>query len=157
MFLTNVAAGETELGEQAFIGLIGGAALLTDAAEQTLAEHRFQRGGNEERFHTHVDQTRDRARRIVGVQGAENEMAGERGLHRDLRRLQIARLPDHDPVRVLPKKGTQHPREGQPDAFVHRHLNDAFEIILDRFLGGKQLGIDRIDLAQTGIQRRRFS
>src|ERR1051326_3065407 len=30
--------------------------------------------------------------------------ASERGLHGDLRRLQIARLPDHDAVRVLPQK-----------------------------------------------------
>ena len=84
-------------------------------------------------------------------------MAGERRLNRDLGRLEIARLAHHDAVRVLAQKRTERAREGEADRFVHRHLHDAFEIVFDRFLRGEQLRIDRVDLAQTGIKRRRFS
>ena len=84
-------------------------------------------------------------------------MARERGLNGDLCRLEIARLPDHDAVGVLPQKCAQDARERETDRFVHRHLHDPFEIVLDRLLRGEQFGIDRVDLAQTGIKRRRFS
>ena len=52
------------------VRLVGRAAIRADGAEQTLAEHGFERGGDEERLHAHVDQARDRARRVVRVQGA---------------------------------------------------------------------------------------
>ena len=83
-------------------------------------------------------------------------MPGERCLDRDLGRLKIAGLAHHDAVRVLAQKRTERAREGEADRFVHRHLHDAFEIVFDRFLRREQLRIDRVDLAQTGIKRRRF-
>ena len=44
---------------------------------------------------------RDRARRVVGVERREDEVAGERGLDRDLGRLEVADLADQDHVGVL--------------------------------------------------------
>src|ERR1700730_496301 len=84
-------------------------------------------------------------------------MPGERGLNGDLSRFQVAGLTDHDSVRVLSKKGTQHARESQPDVFVYRDLHNSLEIVFDRFLRGKQFGIDRVDLAQTGVKRGRLT
>ena len=79
----------------------------------------------------------------------EDQVTGERGLDGDLRRLQIAHFADHDAVRVLPQEGAEDAGEGQADRFVHRHLHDAVEVVLDRFLGGQQLGVDRVDLSQA--------
>ena len=84
-------------------------------------------------------------------------MPGERRLNGDLRRLEIARFTHHDAVRILPQKCAEHSRKSQADRFVHRHLHDAFEIVFDRLFCGEQFRIDRVDLAQTGIKRRRFS
>ena len=39
--------------------------------------------------------------RVVGVERREHQVAGERGLDRDLRGLEVADLADHDDVRVL--------------------------------------------------------
>ena len=125
--------------------------------KQTLPEHGLEGRRNQKWLDAHVDQTRDRAGRVVRVQGGENEMAGERGLNGDLRRLEIARFTDHDAIGILSQKRAQHARKGQPDRFIHRHLHDAFEIVLDRFFRRQQFGIDGVDLAQTGIERGRFS
>src|SRR5256885_10785885 len=36
-------------------------------------------------------------------------------------------------------------------------FRSSFQVVLDRFFRGEQFGIDRVDLAQAGIKRRRFS
>ena len=73
------------------------------------------------------------------MQGGEDEMAGERSLNGNLRRLQIARFAHHDSVRVLPQKCAQDSRKGQPDVLIHRHLHDAFEVVFDRLFRRQQL------------------
>ena len=157
ILLANLAARELELVEKCLCRLIRAPALRTNAAEQTLTENGFEGGGNQERLDPHIDQTRDRAGRVVCVQGGENQMPRERSLDRDLRRLQIARLADHDAVRILAQERAEDARERQPDRFIHRHLNDPFQIVLDRLFRGQEFRIDRVDLAQTGIKRRCFS
>ena len=67
----------------------------------------FDRGRDQKRRHAHVAQPRDRAGRVVGVQRAEHHVAGERGLHGDLGRFQVADLADQDLVGVLPQDGPQ--------------------------------------------------
>ena len=119
---------------------------MTNPAQQTLAENTFERGRNQERLDAHVDQTRDRARRVVRMQRGEHEMPGERRLDRDLRRLQVAGLSNHDAVRVLSQKRAQNPRERQTDCFIHRNLHDSFQIVFHRFFRSDQFGIDRVDL-----------
>ena len=49
---------------------------------------------------------RDRAGRVVGVQGGEHQVAGERRLDADLRGLEVADLADHDDVGVLPQEAS---------------------------------------------------
>ncbi len=61
------------------------AALGADAADQSLGQNRFDRGGDHERLDAHVFQPRDRARRVVGVQRAEDQVAGQRRLDRRFR------------------------------------------------------------------------
>ena len=79
---------------------------------------------------------------VVGVQGGEHQVAGQRGLDGDLRGLQVADLADHDDVRVLAQEGAQGAGEGEPDGLVDRDLDDALDVVLDRVLGGEQLGLD---------------
>ena len=43
-------------------------ALFAENAHKTLTHDRLNGTGDKERLHTHVNQTRDRARRIVGVE-----------------------------------------------------------------------------------------
>ena len=60
-------------------------------------------------------------------------MPGQRRLNRDLRCLEIACFADHDAVRVLPQKRAKGPRKSQANRIIHRHLDDAFEIVFDWF------------------------
>ena len=71
-------------------------ALVANAPDETL-RHDGPRGRrNEERFHTDVDQSRDRARRVVRVKRAEHEVARQGSVDGDFRRFHVANLTDHD-------------------------------------------------------------
>ncbi len=56
--------------------------------------------------------------RVVGVQGGEHQVAGQRGLDGDLGGLVVADLADHDDVGVLAQEGAQRGGEGQADLLV---------------------------------------
>ena len=84
-------------------------------------------------------------------------MSSQRGLDGDLRRLKVACLAHHDAIGILPQKRAQDTCKRQADRFVHGHLHDSFQIVFNRFLHGEQFRIDRVNLAQAGIKRRRFS
>src|ERR1700736_2677570 len=90
--VADVAFRQFKLSKERVVRLVGRAAVGTNATKQTLTEHGFERCRDQERLEAHVDQTRDGAGSVVGVQRGEDEMAGERRLDCDLRRLQVARL-----------------------------------------------------------------
>ena len=71
------------------------------------------------------------------MQCRENKVPGKRSLNGDLRRLEIARFADHNPVGILPEKSAQGPSKGQADCLVDRHLHDSFEIVFDRLFRGE--------------------
>ena len=86
------------------------------------------------------------SRRLI-VEGAslvcsvrQHEVAGERGLDGDLGGLEVADLADHDDVGVLAQEGAQRGGEVEPDVLVDLHLVDADEVVLDRILGGGDVG-----------------
>ena len=83
-------------------------------------------------------------RRIVGVQRREHEVAGLRGLHRDLRGLRVADLADQDDVGILPQDRAQRARERQLDLLVDLRLVDAGDLILDRILDRDDVGALRL-------------
>jgi hypothetical protein len=87
--------------------LVGHLAVGAEHADEALREHRDERRADQERLDAHVDEARDRARRVVGVQRREHEVARERGLDRDLRGLEVADLADQDHVRVLAQDRAQ--------------------------------------------------
>ena len=79
------------------------AAVRTQHATQSLRQHSNQARGQEKRLYTHVHQTCNGANGSVGVQRRHHQMPGEARLNCDLRGLEIADLPDHDDVGVLPQ------------------------------------------------------
>src|SRR5262245_20598572 len=76
-------------------------ALVAQLAPQALGADAQEGARDEERVDAHVDQARHRARRVVRVERREHEVAGERGLDRDVGGLRVADLPHQDHVRVL--------------------------------------------------------
>ena len=130
-----------------------GLAVGADAPDETLRADQIHRARDEKRLDPHVHQSVDRARRVVGVQRREHEVAGQRGLDRDFRRFEVADFADEDDVGVLPQKGSQGRREVQPDVLAHLHLIDAWQIELHRVLGGHDVGFRRVDLRDRGVER----
>ena len=113
--------------------------MRAEPADQALRHHAFDRAGDQERLDAHVDQPRVGAGGVVGVQRAEHQVAGERGLNGVLGRFQIADFADQHDVRVVPQDAAQRVAERQADLGVHLNLVDPFELILDRVFGGDDL------------------
>src|SRR6185295_4080612 len=137
--------------------LVGGLVLLpavgAHPADQALGEDGGERGRHQERLHAHVHQSGDRAGGVVGVDGGEDEVAGERSLDGDLRGLLVADLAHHDHVRVLAEEGAQPGGEGEPDLRADRHLADALELVFDRVLDGEDVEVGRVDAGERAVQR----
>ena len=77
-----------------------------------LGDHADESRRKEIGLDAHVDDPRDRADGMVGVECRENEVARQRRLHGDLRCFAIANLTDHDDVGVLPERVFQDAGEG---------------------------------------------
>ena len=81
--------------------------------------------------------------RVVGVQGAEHQVAGHGGAQADLGRDLVAHLAHQHHVRVLAQSGAQHALEGELDLLVHLHLVQAGQPILDRVFHRDDLALVR--------------
>ena len=93
--------------------LIGRLALGADGTHQALGDDGLERGRDQEGLEAHVQQTGDRGRRIIGMQGGEHDVTGQRGLDRDLRGLEVTDLTDQDLVGVLTQDRAQTVGEGR--------------------------------------------
>ena len=78
-----------------------------ELAHQALCQHTQERRAEQERLYAHIAQTGDGAERIIGVQGGQHQVAGERGLNSDLRGFFVADFANHDDVGVLPQDGPE--------------------------------------------------
>ncbi len=128
-------------------------AVLADPPHQPLRHHQVHRAGHVEGLDPHVDHAGDGRWRVVGVQGGEHQVAGERRLDGDAAGLQIPDLADHDDVRVLPQERPQRRGERQADLVAHQHLVDPHQVVLDRVFGGHDVGFDRVDPLQRRVER----
>ena len=104
-----------------------------------------------------MSKTRRGARGIVGVQRAEHQVTGERGVDGHVGRVAVANLTHQDHVGVMPQERTQAVGEGQPDARLHLHLVDAVEVVLHRVLDGEDLDLVALDRVERGVERRGFT
>ena len=126
-------------------------------ADQALGDDQLDGRGHEERFHAHVHQARVGAGGVVGVDGAEDEVAGERGADGDLGGVEVADFTDHDDVGVLAQHVAQGAGEGEADLGAHLHLVDAGHLVFDRVLDRDDAQVGRVDLAEKGVERGRFA
>ena len=91
------------------------------------------------------------------MQGGQHQVAGERGLHRDLRGLEVADFADHDDVRVLTQDRAQGLGKGHVDPGIDLGLTDAFQVVLDRILDRHDIDRACIDPIERRIERGGFS
>ncbi len=146
--------GKTDATQVIALHLLFGLAVFANGADETLREHRFDGGGDEERLDAHVDQTGKCARRVIGVQRAEDQVTGERRANGDFGGFKVANFADHDHVGVLAQNVAQTHRECQSDIGAHGDLVDAFEFVFDRFFNRDDTFGDRIDRAEKRVKRR---
>ena len=79
-------------------------ALCAQALGKALRQYAQQRIGEIKWIHPHIQQTDDRFRRAVGVQGGKHQVAGERRLDTGGHGLLVAHLADHDDVGIGAQK-----------------------------------------------------
>ena len=83
------------------VGRVRLAAGRADPSHEALRDERDDRRRDQERLDAHVDEAVQCRGRVGRVQRREHEVAGERGLHRDARGLDVADLAHEDDVGVL--------------------------------------------------------
>ena len=138
-------------------GIVRLFAMRTQHADEALREHGFERRGDEIRLDAHVHEPGERAGRVVGVQRGENQVAGERRLHRDLRGFGVANFADENHVRVVAQNRAQPARERQAGFFVDLNLIDALELIFHRIFHRDDFADGVVDFVQRGVKRRGFA
>ena len=128
-----------------------------DVADEALRERAGQRGPDQEGRHAEVDEPGDDAHAVVGVEGGEDEVAGERRLHGLHRRLAVPHLADHDHVRVLPEHVAQRLDERGAGVGVGLDLVEALVDHLDRVLDGDHVRLGRGERLERGVEGRRLA
>ena len=98
-------------------GSYGFLAMLAEFSDEALGEDADDRRADEIGLDADVVQTGDRAGSVVGVQGAEDQVAGEGGLGGELGGFGVADFADHDNVGVLPQQRAQSRRRNVKPAF----------------------------------------
>src|ERR1700687_4304740 len=103
-----------------------------ELSHQPLRHDSGYRGCNQVVLNPEIKQTDDGGNTVIGVERRKDEMAGLRSLHSNFGGLQVADLPHHDDVWILPQDGAQRAGEGEPGTRVYMHLVDAGQRIYDR-------------------------
>ena len=156
-FAGDVLGAKLQLHQLFFGRGVFGFAVEADFADQALGDDAFDGGGHQERFEAQVQQTGDGAGGVVGVQGAEDQVAGERGLHGDFGGFLVADFADQDDVGVLAQHAAQDAGEGQFDFGFDLALDDAVDVVFDGVFGGDEFAAGVVEFAQGGIERGGFS
>ncbi len=125
--------------------------------DEALRGDEVQCGREVVRRDTDVEQPRDGGRCVVRVQRRQHEVAGLRGLDRDVGRLRIANLADHDDVRILPQERTQCGREREPGLFGDTDLADAVELDFGGILDRADVVRVAIEHLQRAVERQRLA
>ncbi len=148
---------QAQLGDDLRQRRVRGLARRAQRPDQALRQDADHRRCQQVVFDAHVEQTVDGARGIVGVNGRQHQVTGQRRLHRDLRGFQVADLADHDDVGVLPHDRAQRVGERQIDLRLDLDLVDAGHLVFDRVLDGEDLDVGLVQAIERRIQRRRLA
>ncbi len=82
-------------------GIVLFAAVATEFSHEPLCDDAAEGRGEEIGFDAHVDEADDGGGGVVGVEGGEDEVAGEGGLNADACGFGVADFADHDDIGVL--------------------------------------------------------
>ncbi len=132
-------------------------AVLADGAHQALGQDAVERGDEVVGLDAHVEEAAQHVDHVVGVDGGEDKVAGERGVDGDLRRLLVANFADQDLVGVVAQNGAQAAREGEALLLVDGNLRDAANLVFDRIFDGDDLVFVALDLVERGVERGGFA
>ena len=135
----------------------GRLAARAEKPHQPLSDKGSYRGADQERLHPHVDQSGDPADGVVGVQGAEDQVAGQRSPDGDLRGFEVAHFPHHDYVRVAAQNAAQSGGEAQPDLGPDGNLDDAVQFMLHRLLDGDDAALLGVEVGKEGVEGGRLA
>ena len=128
-----------------------------DPAHQPLGKNADQTARGKVWFDAKIEQSRYRAGRVVGVQRAENQVAGQGGLDGHGGGVEVADFADHDDVGVLPQDAAQAAGEGHSLFVAHLGLADAVELVFDGIFEREDVFFLAVDAVQRGIERGAFS
>ena len=131
--------------------------MRTQPPDEALGEDAAQARGEQVGLDAHVDETHHGGRRVVRVEGGEDEVAGQRGAHGDLRGLRVARLAHEHHVGILPEDVSETVGERQPDLGLDLDLADRGQAVLHRILDRHDVAPARVERAERGVERCRFA
>jgi len=118
--------------------------LFTVVAEfsgQTLRNDEAHRRGDRIGLDSHVDQSSERLRSIIGMQCRENQVAGLGRLDGDFGGFQISDFTDHDDIRILAQECSKRRRKGQSHLVVDVDLIDAGQVDFGRIFGRRDIAV----------------
>src|SRR5579859_1416350 len=132
-------------------------AVRADSPHQALRQYAVQRGNEIVRLHAHVQKAAQHVDYVVCVHRGEHQVAGKRGLDRDLRRLGVADFTQNDLVRIVAQDGPQSAGEGEAFFLIDRNLRNAVYLVFDRVFDRNDLVFVSLDLVQRGVERGGFA
>ena len=86
------------------------------------------------------------------MEGAKDQVAGERGADGDFGGFEVAHFPDHDDVGVATEDGTKAGGEGEVDFGADGDLHDAGEFVFDGVFDGDDAAVLGIELGEEGVE-----
>ncbi|MDT4850353.1 hypothetical protein FQZ97_845020 [compost metagenome] len=87
------------------------------------------------------------------MQRRQHQVAGLRGLDRDVGGFEVADFADHDDVGILPQEGTQRGREGEAGLLVDVDLVDAGQVDFRRVFRRRDVDARLVEQVQAGVER----
>src|SRR5215472_4921406 len=127
-------------------------AIWANNAHQALGQDAVQRGDKVVWLNTHVHETANHVRHIVGVNSGKDEVAGESRLNGDLRGFLVADFANHDFVRVVAKNRSKASRKSEALFLIDRNLRDAANLVFDRILDGNEFVVIGFDFINGCVQ-----
>ena len=123
-------------------------ALAAKASDQPLSLGEGEGIGEEVGRHAHRDEAAHGAQAVVGVQGGEHEVAGERGVDRGAGGFLVAALADKNDVGVGPHEAAQALAEVDVVHGIGLGLVETLHFVFDRVLDGLDVDVLRVDTVE---------
>src|SRR5579871_100701 len=132
-------------------------AIAADNANEALRQNTVQGRDEIVRLDAHVNEAANDVGHVIGVNGGENEVAGEGGLNGDLRGFLVADFADHDFVGVVAQDGAQSAGESQAFFLVDGTLRNAAKLIFDGVFNRDDFVFVGFDFVDGGVERSGFT